>query len=282
MRVFGIDFTSAPRKRKPIACALCTVNGPRLSLDGFVSFETLEVFDNFLVQPGPWIAGLDFPFGQPRKLVENLDWPGSWAGYVSKVAELGLAGFAETLREYREAREPGDKQHLREADRRADARSPMMLHGVPVGRMFVCGAPRLLNSGASIVPCHINADDGRILVEAYPALAARKGIGSRSYKHDTAALQTRQRTEARRALVAALMSGRLARYYHFEVSLQPALAETMVSDGAGDWLDAFLCAIQAAWAYSERERNYGMPAYADALEGWIADPALLSEKAEAA
>ncbi|MGI9336740.1 MAG: DUF429 domain-containing protein, partial [Gammaproteobacteria bacterium] len=149
-------------------------------------------------------------------------------------------------------------------------------------RMFVCGAPRLLSSGANVVPCHVRSNDERVLVEAYPALAARKGIGSRSYKHDTAALQTRQRTEARRALVAALMSGRLTRYYHFEVSLPPALADTMVNDGAGDWLDAFLCSIQAAWAYSERERNYGMPDDVDALEGWIADPALIGEEAEAA
>ena len=281
MRVFGIDFTSSPRKRKPIACAICAVNGPRLSLDGFVGFETLEVFDNFLAQPGPWIAGLNFPFGQPRKLIENLGWPLSWEGYVEKVAEQGLGQFTETLRDYRATRDPGDKQHLREADLRAGARSPMMLHGVPVGRMFVYGAPRLRASGASVVPCRMNGSD-RYLVEAYPALAARKAVGSLSYKHDTAALQTRQRADARRKLVAALVSGRLARYYHFEVSLQPPLADTMVNDGAGDWLDAFLAAIQAAWAYSERERNFGMPDDVDPLEGWIADPALLDDEVLAA
>ncbi|MFZ3167702.1 MAG: DUF72 domain-containing protein [Candidatus Methanoperedens sp.] len=40
-----------------------------------------------------------------------------------------------------------------------------------------------------------------------------------------------------------------------------------------NYLDAFLCAIQAGWAYENRKRGYGIPDGFE-LEGWIVDPEL--------
>lgn len=37
-------------------------------------------------------------------------------------------------------------------------------------------------------------------------------------------------------------------------------------------LDALLCAIQAAWAWTQRDQGFGLPKHVDPLEGWIADP----------
>ena len=53
------------------------------------------------------------------------------------------------------------------------------------------------------------------------------------------------------------------------------MAEYMVQDPTGDQLDAVLCAIQAAWAYSQAAQNYGIPPDCDPVEGWIVDPNLL-------
>ncbi len=39
-------------------------------------------------------------------------------------------------------------------------------------------------------------------------------------------------------------------------------------------LDALLCALQAAWAYTQRERGYGISSACDPLEGCIVDPQL--------
>jgi hypothetical protein len=49
------------------------------------------------------------------------------------------------------------------------------------------------------------------------------------------------------------------------------MEEMLVQDGMGDMLDAVLCALQAGWAYLERERGYGIPADCDRDEGWIVD-----------
>ncbi|MFL5655604.1 MAG: hypothetical protein ACJ8CB_15685 [Ktedonobacteraceae bacterium] len=37
----------------------------------------------------------------------------------------------------------------------------------------------------------------------------------------------------------------------------------------GDDLDALLCAVQAAWVYTQRDNGYGVPAQCERDEGWI-------------
>jgi hypothetical protein len=54
--------------------------------------------------------------------------------------------------------------------------------------------------------------------------------------------------------------------------LSAPLKQEFIDDPMGDTLDALLCAIQAAWAYTQREHGYGIPATCDPLEGWIVDP----------
>ena len=279
MRIFGLDFTSAPSKKKAITYAQCSLDKERLSLETFgvlVSFTELEVFLN---QPGPWIMGMDFPFGQPRKLIENIGWPPNWEGYVQYIAGMSKTQFVETLANYRAGRPKGDKQHLRRTDKLANSRSPMMLYGVPVGKMFFEGAPRLLSSGASIQPCYPR-DDSRVIIEAYPALVARHWINTRGYKSDTKKKQTLALQAAREEIVNSLRLPELKSYYGFEVRFSQADAEVFIQDGSGDQLDGLLCAIQAGWAYTQRERNYGIPEECDPLEGWIVDPLLLPDQNE--
>ena len=272
MRIYGLDFTSAPSYRKPITGAVCTIMADRLRVEGLITLTSFVEFEQFLSRSGPWLAGLDFPFGQPRKLIQNLGWPDSWADYVEKIAALGKSGFVATLAAYRQARPPGDKQHLRAADFRTASRSPMMLYGVPVGKMFFEGAPRLLKSGVSILPCRPNADP-RLVIEAYPALVARRWAGS--YKSDAKKKQSTTQQTARRQIVEGLRSDQLRTCYGFSVELSDMMAEYIVQDPTGDRLDAVLCAIQAAWAYTQAAQNYGIPSDCDAIEGWIVDPDLL-------
>jgi predicted RNase H-like nuclease len=48
-----------------------------------------------------------------------------------------------------------------------------------------------------------------------------------------------------------------------------------VRDPAADALDSLLCAVQAAWAYTKSDENYGVPPDRNPDEGWILDPKLL-------
>lgn len=279
MRIYGVDFTSAPRPRKPIRCGVCTLDAGLLRLVTVRELADFAAFAAWLRAPGPWLAGFDFPFGQPRKLIDNLGWPPDWAGYVGGLAQTSMAEFAALLAAYRAERPAGDKQHLRVTDALAGARSPMMLYGVPVGRMFLRGAPRLLAAGVSVLPCHPTAAT-RLAIETYPALAARRWIGRAGYKSDTRRKQTAAHAEARRAIVAGLLSDALPAQYGVTLALTDEQAAQLVADPSGDTLDAVLCAVQAAWAYTQRAAGYGIPPDVDAAEGWIVDPLLWSGGAD--
>jgi len=273
MKIFGIDFTSVPGSRKFITCAQCRLDESDLSLEISFHIKSFDEFEDFLRQTGPLVAGMDFPFGQPRRLIENIGWPQTWEGYVRHVAGMTKSEFVEKLAKYREAREKGDKQHLRHTDELANSRSPMMLYGVPVGRMFFEGAHRLLDAGVSVLPCCVR-DNPRIVIEAYPALVVRQWIENRSYKNDEKKKQTPVLQSSRESIVKGLRSQDVKTCYGFDVHFSDTDARRFISDGSGDELDALLCAVQAGWAYTQRGRNYGIPADCDMLEGWIVDPGM--------
>jgi hypothetical protein len=270
MRIYGLDFTSAPRNAKPITCAACDFDGDRLLLDSLEAFTDFAAFEAFLQRPGPWIAGFDFPFGQPAELVHNLRWGETWAAYVGRIGRMSKHDFVTEITIYCASRPPGDKHHLRQTDILAESRSPMMLYGVPVGRMFFQGAPRLLASGVSVIPCHPTGSD-RVAVEAYPALVARRWIGKRGYKTDNKPKQTPKQESARQEVVDGVSAG-CRDHYGFALDLTGDQADACVAGASGDALDAVLCAIQAAWAFIKRPEYGILPGHA--LEGWIVDPSI--------
>jgi hypothetical protein len=273
MRIYGLDFTSAPRQAKPITCAECWLEGEVLAVERVVPLVSFAAFEAFLRSPGPWVAGFDFPFGQPRRLVEALGWPQPWEAYVRRLSGEGKPAFEAALTAYCAGRPLGDKHHLRATDVPARPCSPMMLHRVPVAKMFFEGASRLLASGVSILPCRPTRDP-RIALEAYPALVARRWLGLRSYKSDERARQTPERAAARRDLLRALRSEKLPAAYGLSLALEDGLTDSLVEDATGDRLDALLCAVQAAWAYTQRARDHGIPPGCDPLEGCIVDPVI--------
>lgn len=291
MRIHGLDFTSTPTplpskaaRQKRLMRADCRLAGSTLIVDGFQPLngpksDPFAPLDEWLRSPGPWVAGLDFPFGQPAELVAALGWPSTWDGYVQKIGHDGKATFVDAIKVFMDARPSGRKQLFRPADVRSKAVSPMQLDYVPVGKMFFEGAPRLQRSPASIPPVRPVAGETRVALEAYPALVSRKVLGRRPYKNDLPAKATDALKTARRDLVAALRGEApgLAEVYGLTVALGDADAELCVADASGDHLDSVLCALQAAWAQARHASNYGIPADASPLEGWIVDPEVCGE-----
>jgi len=269
MKVYGIDFTSTPKRRKPITCLECRLDGNKLEVGELIEWQCFHSFEEALSKSGPWIAGIDFPFGQSRKFIENISWPNTWQGYVEHASSLGRKGFRSTLDGYRANRPAGDKEHRRAVDVKAGSISPQKLYGIPVGLMFFEGAPRLVESGVTI-PGLQQGDPQRIVVEAYPGVLARSLIGRRSYKQDTKSKQTEDQYEARKELLEKITGRGLLATHGLVVSAPSTLAD----DPGADHLDALLCAVQAGWAWLQRENNFGVSGQVDPLEGWIADPSL--------
>ena len=222
-----------------------------------------------IYSPGPWIAGIDFPFGQSRQFIENIGWPTAWQDYVEHASLLGRKGFRSALDDYRANRPAGDKEHRRATDIKAGSISPQKLYGVPVGLMFFEGAPRLREAGVTI-PGLQQGDPRRVVVEAYPGVLARSLIGRRSYKQDTKSKQTQDQHEARKELLEKIKGDGILATHGLTVTAPVTLAD----DPGADHLDALLCAVQAGWAWMHRDNNFGASSPVDPLEGWIADPLL--------
>ena len=165
MIVHGIDFTSRPSNKKPITCITCSFEGTHLQVSELHEWTSFNAFEDALQNPGPWIAGIDFPFGQARRFIETIGWPESWQAYVDLVSQISRENFRRILDNYRENRPLGDKEHRRQTDIAANAISPQKIYGTPVGLMFFEGAPRLRRSGVTI-PGLQTGDPRRIAVEA--------------------------------------------------------------------------------------------------------------------
>jgi len=97
MKVPGIDFTSRPRRGKPLTCIVAELVGDLLRVEALKESPSFESFESTLMQPVPWIAGIDFPFGQSRRFIENIGWPTSWPEYVGHVATMDRPTFRRLL-----------------------------------------------------------------------------------------------------------------------------------------------------------------------------------------
>src|SRR4051812_28153820 len=140
----------------------------------------------------------------------------------------------------------------------------MKLVNPPVALMFHEGARRIAASGVH-VPALADGDRSRVALEAYPGLLARKQLGLRaSYKSDMRREQTPERKAVRRQIVRALKDGRPL---GLRLDLERSTERLLIDDGAGDSLDAVICAVQAAWA-AGRPR-FGLPESLPDAEGWI-------------
>ena len=144
-----------------------------------------------LREPGPWVGAFDFPFGLPRELVQALGWPRQWLPLMRHYQALDRPRSARTFKAFCDARPAGAKFAHRACDRPAGSSPSMKWVNPPVAYMLHAGVPLLIDAGVHLPGLHAG-DRGRVALEAYPGLLARELIGTRSYKADDAARQTRR------------------------------------------------------------------------------------------
>ncbi|HEX4880503.1 MAG TPA: DUF429 domain-containing protein [Limnobacter sp.] len=293
LRLLGIDFSSSPSKRKPIAVAVGQWQGAVLQVDELWSLPTLQEFAHVLntgeptqptgrsaeqiVQAGlPFVAAIDMPFGLPRKLVDGLKWPGAgrtdfraWADLMQHYCAMSREQIRATFKAWCDARPAGHKFAHRDCDGPAGSSPSMKWVNPPVAYMLHAGAPLLMQAGVHI-PGMQKGDTARVALEAYPGYLARKILNRASYKSDDKNKDTPDRRQARTELLNALEEGMLL---GIRVQVRPYLRPKLLDDAKADHLDALLCCLLAAWAAKQRhareDMHYGLPARIDPVEGWI-------------
>jgi hypothetical protein len=266
--LIGVDFSSAPSRRKPVTVARGRLAGAVLRLDRLDELPALSGFEALLAEPGPWFGGFDFPFGLPRGFVEPLG-----LGLHAREVVAELQRRCATRMDFRAVvdawgnSQPAGRRLLHRATDGAlpgvTSSSPLQTRYVPVGFMWFEGFSRLVRAGVHLPGLDAGdpPPDARQAVEAYPGLLAHELIGRRSYKNSAEP----DRLIARKDLVDALEQGRTR--LGLRLKLTHAQREALVDDASGDRLDAALCLVQAAWG-ATRPRG-GLPAGVDPVEGWI-------------
>lgn len=124
MNIVGADFTSAPRRAKPITIAHGRLRGEVLWIERLEGHPDWASYEAWLTRPNKWVGGFDFPFGLSRELVEHLGWPQSWEKLVAHCATLSRAALRDTFKAFCDAR-PGGKFAHRATDGPAGS-SPSM------------------------------------------------------------------------------------------------------------------------------------------------------------
>lgn len=271
VRVAGVDFTSAPTRRKPVTVALGRSAGAVVTLERIDAHIRYADLVDWMHTPGPWVAAFDFPFGLPRELIETLGWPTEWLALMQRYARLSRAEIRAAFAAFCAARPAGSKFAHRACDAPAGSSSPMKWVNPPVAYMLHAGVALLLEAGVHIPHLHAG-DESRVALEAYPGLLARELIGRRSYKSDTKAEQSEARWHARSDLIEALEQGRSR--LGLRLAIDAEQRADLLADASADRLDAVLCMLQSAWAAGRP--NYGLPEDSDPLEGWIVSAPFVS------
>ena len=262
-QLHGVDFTSAPRRSKGITIASGQLTKSTFTLSSLTTLHDFDSFADWLRQPGPWLAGFDFPFSFPRELITQLGWPTEWAALIRHLTTQTRGELRNTFKAVCDARPVGSKFIHRATDLISGSSSSMKWVNPPVAYMLHAGAPMLLAADVSIPFMHAG-DPQRVALEAYPGMVARS-ITRASYKNDARAMQTPERRTARLAIIKALEAGDYPQAIVLDAGKH---RRALLDDGSGDLLDAVLCALLAAWGWQRRESDYGLPPH-DALEGWI-------------
>ena len=162
MRIYGVDFTSAPRKAKPITAASGILRKNALHVEEIEKLQTFGQFEALLERPGPWIGGFDFPFGLAREVVTDLTWPGNWKDLTLYCKGLGRVEFKNVLDAYRKTRPAGRRYAKRAGDSASGAHPSVKFVNPPVAYMFLEGAPRLAAARLHIPGLNAAADKSRL------------------------------------------------------------------------------------------------------------------------
>lgn len=248
MLIYGIDFSGARDAGEGIWVAAGKTRLGRLRIDYLAAArdlpgsspareDSLRCITFLIAGSGACKAGLDFPFSLPSEMIGE-DWTG-WA------LSLGRRfADAESFRDWCR-QTAGGQEKLRRTD--IETGAPMCAWNLRVYRQTYFGirdvlAPLVRSDLARVVPMQEADRRKPQLYEVCPASTLKAAGLYISYK-ETGPADRVSRREARRVILEWLEKSCRVRF------AAPELRRRALDDGAGNALDAVLCAFAAARAW---------------------------------
>ncbi len=255
----------------------CQLDAGVLHVESMRALSSPKSLQSLLEDCGPKIIGIDTPFGQHKAVYEAFG-AATWPELIGMFDSMQLDEITQRMRKTKDTTGNRKSQHhRRKTDWESKAAAANNTNFPPVGAMCALVMPIVLRSGCDAPPVHRTSSD-TVAIEAYPKLVAQALLGAQKYKRRAKSKVTEHECRAsRRLLISELSKDNLNMYgVRLDLSkLSENHCEDLVSDPYADGLDSILAGIQAAWSYSQRDNNWGIPVDASPLEGWIVDPSLL-------
>ncbi len=158
-QLLGVDFTSAPTRRKPITVARGRLDGQVLRLESLDALASCAAFEAEIAKPGPWLGAFDFPFGLPRDVRPGArPWVIALRAVIAELQRrcadrMALRALVDA---WGRPGRPGQRLLHRALDTRNARRrstSPLQTRYVPVGFMYFEGLSRLVAAGVTLPGC---------------------------------------------------------------------------------------------------------------------------------
>jgi hypothetical protein len=248
MLIYGIDFSGARDAGEGIWVASGKTRLGRLRIDYLAAArdlpgssparqESLRCITFLIAGSGACKAGLDFPFSLPSEMIGE-----DWAGWALSLGRR--FADAESFRDWCR-QTAGGQEKLRRTD--IETGAPMCAWNLRVYRQTYFGirdvlAPLVRSDLARVVPMQEPDRRKPQLYEVCPASTLKAAGLYISYK-ETGPADRVSRREARRVILEWLEKSCRVRF------AAPELRRRALDDGAGNALDAVLCAFAAARAW---------------------------------
>lgn len=289
--VVGVDFSGADRPAEAVWITEARLSDGDLVVEGchsaraaFDARERETVLDALVDRVlGADVAGLDFPFGLPRAVVEDLVGPEQWRATVAWVGgTFGDAGaFADRCKEAARTATGGDRTYLRRVtDDPVGAKSPYHFFTY---KQAYHGTTQvlepLLADGATVAPMTREDADGATedrptVIETYPAGTLRRlELPDENYKSTSDAARERRATILRGLERRGSPGDDRRAADEGDPEATPRVVvdgddrERALSDDGGDALDSLVAAVGTARAV---RRGFAVEADRyDPLEGYV-------------
>lgn len=242
--IYGVDFSTAPSKSKPIVVCSGILDASVLRVTPLANFVSVSDFGDWFCALESGVVGIDAAFGLP---VEFSSWayPGldEWSSLTAKIQQEGFSGLEAKILAFRATRESGFKEPVRLADKPHRAASPLKLLNPPMAKMFFLISGLLAKSSHDVWPVRRCQSDVKVS-EIYPGAFPRKLLAGKSYKNDPKGDLDRpqRRTQILEFLEDETRKGDVGWSLRFE---DQAHRDLCLRDPKADHLDAVIAAYEA-------------------------------------
>jgi len=176
MKLFGIDFQAAFSSESPLTLNIAVADlsdSNEIIVHRIGSLNSKKKFEAFLMQEGPWFAGINIPFGLPWNFWNHISDEEDWRSRIQALVQIDINDLKQMTDEYLSKNNCNPNAFLRMTEEISgfdDLSQGNFLRSIS---NMIEAIPFLLNANLSLIPvCMTNSS--KQVIETSPGLIAEE------------------------------------------------------------------------------------------------------------